>query len=137
MVSKILYHYIQLWIKLCISKWIREGCSIVYYFPSINGKVKKYHHVIIIQKRFLNRSVKFSIIQMSKEAVNHMQLMLWCCDGTIKYCDSRKYTFWTLDRFSSEKFIRLWINLSVTTFFFLQTIFIVSLKFRLPSLGQI
>lgn len=66
--------------------------SLLFSFNQWKGK-KKNHHVFIIQKRFLNRSVKFSIIKMSKEAVNHMQLMLWCCDGTIKYCDSRKYTF--------------------------------------------
>lgn len=58
---------------------------------SINQwKGKKNHYVFIIQNRFLNRSVKFSIIKMSKEAVNHMQLMSRCCDSTIKYCDSRK-----------------------------------------------
>lgn len=66
--------------------------SLLFSFNQWKG-IKQNHHVIIIQKRFLNRSVKFSIIKMSKEAVNHMQLMLWCCDGTIKYCDSRKYTF--------------------------------------------
>lgn len=65
--------------------------SLLFSFNQWKGK--QNHHVIIIQKRFFNRSVKFSIIKMSKEAVNHMQLMLWCCDGTIKYCDSRKYTF--------------------------------------------